>query len=107
MNSLKSIMELLADINIYSVAVRIFLATFMGGCIGMNRFRHGRAAGARTHILVCLGAAITTLLGFYTAANLGFPNDPLRLGAQAQEYKINRLRFFHTPDYLHNHRYAE
>lgn len=82
MNSLKSIMDFLSDINICSVAVRIFLATFMGGCIGMNRFRHGRAAGARTHILVCLGAAITTLLGFYTAANLGFPNDPLRLGAQ-------------------------
>jgi len=82
MNTLEFILKTLYEINVWSIIFRIFLSAFIGGCIGMNRFRHGRAAGARTHILVCLGAAITTLLGFYTAANLGFPNDPLRLGAQ-------------------------
>ena len=82
MNNLICFYEMMTEINVWSIIFRIFLAAFIGGYIGMNRFRHGRAAGARTHILVCLGAAITTLLGFYTAANLGFPNDPLRLGAQ-------------------------
>ena len=31
---------------------------------------------------MCLGAAVTTLVGFYTAEHLGFANDPLRMGAQ-------------------------
>ena len=82
MTILKGIPLLLEDINICSVFFRILLATTIGALIGMNRGRHGRAAGTRTHILVCLGAAITTLLGFYTTESLGFSNDPLRMGAQ-------------------------
>ncbi len=72
----------LGGITIGSTILRVFLATLIGGCIGMDRGRHGRVAGTRTHILVCLGAAITTLVGFYTAECLGFSNDPLRMGAQ-------------------------
>lgn len=82
MNVLLNIFEILNRVNLISATVRILLAALIGGCIGMDRGRHGRAAGARTHILVCLGAAITTLLGFYTAEYLGFNNDPLRMGAQ-------------------------
>jgi putative Mg2+ transporter-C (MgtC) family protein len=36
----------------------------------------------RTHILVCLGATLTTMIGFYTTATLGYTNDPLRIAAQ-------------------------
>lgn len=72
----------LGGITVGSTILRVFLATLIGGCIGMDRGRHGRVAGTRTHILVCLGAAITTLVGFYTAECLGFSNDPLRMGAQ-------------------------
>ena len=72
----------LGGVTVGSTILRVFLATLIGGCIGMDRGRHGRVAGTRTHILVCLGAAVTTLVGFYTAECLGFSNDPLRMGAQ-------------------------
>lgn len=82
MDELKAMITLLQGINPWSVCLRILLATLIGGIIGMDRGKHGRAAGARTHILVCLGGCLTTLLGFYTAQCLHFNNDPLRMGAQ-------------------------
>ena len=74
--------ETLNGFNIWSIAFRIILAALVGGCIGSERGRHGRAAGLRTHILVCLGAALTSMVGLYTAFELGFNNDPMRVGAQ-------------------------
>ena len=82
MNQIKELLTLLESINAWSAVLRIVLATLIGGIIGLDRGRHGRVAGARTHILVCLGAAVTALVGFYTAEHLGFSNDPLRVGAQ-------------------------
>lgn len=64
------------------VIVRIFLAVLIGAVIGGERERHGRAAGMRTHILVSLGAAITSLISIYTNLEFGLQNDMLRLSAQ-------------------------
>ncbi len=61
---------------------RIFLALLVGGIIGMERGRQGRAAGMRTHILVCLGATLTSMTGMYAYQVLGVNNDPLRIAAQ-------------------------
>ena len=63
-------------------AFRIFLAIIVGGIIGMERGRQGRAAGMRTHILVCLGSTLASMTGFYMYDVLGGNNDPLRLAAQ-------------------------
>lgn len=63
-------------------AFRIFLALIVGGIIGMERGRQGRAAGMRTHILVCLGATLTSMTGMYAYEILGVGNDPLRIAAQ-------------------------
>lgn len=82
MEQLTNILMPMEGITVVSTIVRVLLATLIGGCIGMDRGRHGRVAGTRTHILVCLGAAITTLLGLYTAECLGYNNDPMRIGAQ-------------------------
>ena len=82
MSQIRDALAILEQINVWSAVLRILLATLIGGCIGMDRGRHGRVAGTRTHILVCLGAAVTTLVGFYTAEHLGYANDPLRMGAQ-------------------------
>ena len=82
MSELKAILMYLEEINLVSATLRIVLATLLGGCIGMDRGRHGRAAGARTHILVSLGACITTLLGFYAMTRFSLTSDPLRMGAQ-------------------------
>jgi putative Mg2+ transporter-C (MgtC) family protein len=37
---------------------RVLLALVLGGLIGMERTLHGRAAGFRTHALVCLASAL-------------------------------------------------
>ncbi|MBQ7939776.1 MAG: MgtC/SapB family protein [Clostridia bacterium] len=72
----------LAELNVWSTAFRVFLAVLLGGLIGLERGHHGRAAGLRTHILVCLGAAMAALVGLYTVSVLGFSSDPMRVGAQ-------------------------
>ncbi|TSD84537.1 MgtC/SapB family protein [Mycobacterium sp. KBS0706] len=42
--------------------LRIALATLAGAIIGWNRGAHGRPAGLRTHLLVCLAAAFSMVL---------------------------------------------
>lgn len=68
--------------HIGAIAIRLVLALIVGGVIGLERGRQGRAAGMRTHILVCLGAALTTMIGFYTNSIAGFNSDPTRIAAQ-------------------------
>jgi putative Mg2+ transporter-C (MgtC) family protein len=47
------------------VIVRLLLAVFLGGLVGLEREFHGRIAGFRTHILVCLGSALIMLTSVY------------------------------------------
>ena len=77
-----AVFQTLSQFNLYSVLFRILLATFIGGCIGSERGRHGRAAGLRTHILVCLGSTLSVMLGIYSVQVLGLGGDPLRVSAQ-------------------------
>ena len=46
----------------YHMVFRLLLAVILGGLIGLEREFHGRPAGLRTHILVCLGAAMIMML---------------------------------------------
>ena len=63
--------------------LRLFIAALLGGLIGLERGRQLRAAGLRTHILVCVGAALTAMIGFYARDVLGIEtSDPLRVSAQ-------------------------
>lgn len=75
-------LESLRELNIQSIIVRCLLAAVLSGIIGMQRGKHGRAAGLRTHILVSIGAALTAMLGLYVSDSLGYFSDPLRVGAQ-------------------------
>lgn len=77
-----AILDTLAGFNLWSVLFRLVLATVIGGTIGSERGRHGRAAGLRTHILVCLGSAIAVMVGIYSVQTLGLSGDPLRVSAQ-------------------------
>ena len=79
---METILQTLAGFNVWSVTFRILLATVIGGCIGSERGRHGRAAGLRTHILVCLGSTMTVMLGIYSVQVLGLGGDPMRISAQ-------------------------
>lgn len=44
------------------IVVRLVLAALLGGLLGYERERHGKAAGVRTHMLVSLGAALFVLV---------------------------------------------
>ena len=77
-----SIFDGLRDVSIASVALRMTLAVICGGVIGIEREYKRRPAGFRTHILICLGAAMTTLTSQYLYLVLGQYTDMARLGAQ-------------------------
>ena len=80
--SLKNFLDGLHDLTGLSMALRLIMATVIGGAIGLERGRHGRAAGMRTHMVVCLGSSICAVLGLYVIGRTGAPADPLRVGAQ-------------------------
>ena len=77
-----SIFDSLRELTVLSVAVRMLLAVICGGVIGLEREFKRRPAGFRTHILICLGAAMTTLTSQYLYLYMGLYTDMARLGAQ-------------------------
>ena len=70
------------EMNFWAIAVRMVLAVVCGGLIGIEREYKRRPAGFRTHILICLGAAITTLTSQFLYLKLNLYTDVARLGAQ-------------------------
>ena len=78
----------LRELNWISIVLRLALAIICGGIIGIERGRKGRTAGFRTHVLVCIGAALTVLTNQYMMQYFG-GGDPARLGAQV----INGIGF--------------
>ena len=77
-----SVFDSLRDVNMVSVTVRMVLAVLCGGIIGIEREYKRRPAGFRPHILICLGAAMTTLTSQFLYLNLHYYTDMARLGAQ-------------------------
>lgn len=65
------------------VVVRLLVAMLIGGLIGWDREKSDKPAGLRTHMLVALGSASFTLLGFEVGAHLspksGEGFDPTRV----------------------------
>ncbi|OIO78827.1 MAG: hypothetical protein COW11_04095 [Candidatus Omnitrophica bacterium CG12_big_fil_rev_8_21_14_0_65_43_15] len=49
----------------FQIILRLALAAVLSGVIGFEREVHGRAAGLRTHILVCVGSALIMLTSLY------------------------------------------
>ncbi|PLY03400.1 MAG: magnesium transporter MgtC [Desulfuromonas sp.] len=72
-----------------AILIKVLLATFAGGIIGLERERHGRPAGLRTHLLVCAGSCLMMLVSeafFLKYGNLPGTGvvrlDPGRVAAQ-------------------------
>lgn len=69
-----------------SLVLRLSLAALFGGVIGANRGRLEWAAGLRTHMLVCVGAALAMIVSTFGFADvLDQPHvvlDPSRIAAQ-------------------------
>lgn len=76
------ILNILNGFNVWSILARVLLATICGGIIGLEREKHGRAAGLRTHIIICVGSALTSLVGLYAVNVLGTGGDAFRISAQ-------------------------
>ena len=82
MGQIHFVLGYLKEFNMASLLLRMFLSVIVGGIIGFERGRHGSAAGFRTHILVCVGAAMTSLCSLYVSASLGMSGDIFRIPAQ-------------------------
>jgi len=57
---------------------RLFLAAALGALVGLERERHERPAGLRTHLLVSMGSCLFTAISVAVA---GTANDPGRVAA--------------------------
>jgi putative Mg2+ transporter-C (MgtC) family protein len=60
------------------MVIRIVIAAFLGGVIGYERARDKKPAGIRTHLLVCMGAALFTVISIWGFAGNA---DPSRVAA--------------------------
>ncbi len=72
-------------LSVWQVAVRILAAVMMGAIIGVDREKKNRPAGMRTHVLVCLGAALVSLVEQQTIA------DVVQLGTAHINVSVGRL----------------
>lgn len=72
----------LRDLTVISIIIRLFAAVLCGGVIGLEREYKCRPSGLRTHTLICLGAAMTTLTSQYLWEYRHMYTDVARLGAQ-------------------------
>lgn len=64
--------------------VRVVLAFVAGTLVGMERESNNEHAGMRTHILICVGATLLTLVSIFIPQSVtGFAaGDPARIAAQ-------------------------
>jgi putative Mg2+ transporter-C (MgtC) family protein len=74
-------LEMLREVNLPSVFVRILLSVVIGGALGFERGRKRHPAGFRTYILVCLGATLVMMTNQYVFRTFN-TGDISRLGAQ-------------------------
>lgn len=77
-----SFLDPFRGLSLTSLAIRMLLAVLCGSVIGIEREFKRRPAGFRTHILICMGAAITTLTSEYLLLVMNYYTDIARLGAQ-------------------------
>ncbi len=76
------ILDGLLKLDMVQVVIRALLAVVIGALIGSERALHGRAAGVRTHILVCLGACTTSMTSLFVSDVLEHEGDVFRISAQ-------------------------
>lgn len=73
------------DVTYFAVALRILVAAFLGGFMGLERGLKNRAAGLRTYMLVCVGSCLIMLTNQFihqAYSHVTPVGDPVRMGAQ-------------------------
>lgn len=72
----------------FDILARLLISIALGFIIGIERELTNKSAGLRTHILVCLGSTVFTILSIYGFNNTPVPDgikiahDPARIAAQ-------------------------
>ena len=100
MDSLLPFLDKFREVSVAALIIKILLSVFFGGLIGLERGQKHRAAGSRTYMIVCMGAALTMILSQYESILLvtrwadisnmiGIRTDVSRFGAQV----INGIGF--------------
>ncbi len=70
------------------IVLRLLLGAFLGGVIGYERYTHGRPAGFRTHLIVCMASVLIMIVSvdfhYLTRNYPGYIRiDPSRIAAGA------------------------
>ena len=58
-------MDLVEQLSLGEVSLRLGVAAIIGGVLGLNRELHHKPAGLRTHAMVALGSALLALIGLH------------------------------------------
>ena len=56
---------------LWDIALRVFMACLIGFLLGLEREIYHHPAGMKTHMLVCLGSALTSMVAFEMAFHAG------------------------------------
>src|SRR4051794_36293202 len=62
------------------IGIRLIMAAFLGGSIGLEREMKRKPAGLRTNMFICFGSAMFTVLSWKLASD--YPGDHTRIAAQ-------------------------
>ena len=79
--TLSNIYNFLQSTNNMAVAIRLVIATVLGGLVGWERLVRHHSAGIKTFALVSLGSAVSTALNIYLAMLPGVSADASRIPA--------------------------
>ena len=90
MNLAASLNSMFSTPQILEFCLRVIVAALCGAAIGFERTRRFKEAGIRTHIIVCVAAAMAMIVSKYGFADLGADGgmfgthgtDPARIAAQ-------------------------
>ena len=63
------------------MCIRLFAAAGLGAAIGLEREMANRPAGLRTHLVVCVSAALLTTSSILFGEHLNVPGEALRVAA--------------------------
>ena len=64
------------------LGLQTIIALFLGGMVGYDREKKSKAAGLKTHMLICLGASVFTSIGILISQSYPTIGDPNRISAQ-------------------------
>ena len=66
----------------YMLLLRLVVASVFGGLIGLERSENNHAAGLRTHMILCLGAAAIMVVSECVVKQYNISSEVMRMGAQ-------------------------